>query len=98
MFPGSVIHLIDQIRAGNPIPSLSFDERFIMSLDEAVDLVLFAFEHGELGNSCSEAPACTTRPRQSCHANYLEERRGYKVIGINSKMTNTSQTNNVLML
>lgn len=46
---GSVIPLwIDQIKAGNPItvtePSMT---RFIMSLEEAVDLVLFAFEHGE---------------------------------------------------
>ena len=49
---GSVIPLwIDQIRSGNPItltePSMT---RFIMSLDEAVDLVLFAFEHGENGD------------------------------------------------
>ena len=48
---GSVIPLwIDQSKAGNPItvtePSLT---RFIMSLDEAVDLVLFAFENGENG-------------------------------------------------
>ncbi len=46
---GSVIPLwIDQIKDGNPItvtePNMT---RFIMSLDEAVDLVLFAFEHGE---------------------------------------------------
>ena len=49
---GSVIPLwIDQIKAGNPItvtePTMT---RFIMSLDEAVDLVLFAFEHGENGD------------------------------------------------
>ena len=46
---GSVIPLwIDQIKNGNPItltePTMT---RFIMSLEEAVDLVLFAFEHGE---------------------------------------------------
>ena len=47
---GSVIPLwIDQIRNGNPItltePTMT---RFIMSLEEAVDLVLFAFEHGKM--------------------------------------------------
>ena len=59
---GSVIPLwIDQIRAGNTItvtePSMT---RFIMSLEEAVDLVLFAFEHGENGDILvQKAPACT---------------------------------------
>ncbi len=59
---GSVIPLwIDQIKAGNPItitePSMT---RFIMSLDEAVDLVLFAFEKGESGDILvQKAPACT---------------------------------------
>lgn len=59
---GSVIPLwIEQIKAGNPItitdPSMT---RFIMSLDEAVDLVLFAFEHGVSGDILvQKAPACT---------------------------------------
>ncbi|WP_455585708.1 polysaccharide biosynthesis protein [Bacteroides sp.] len=59
---GSVIPLwIDQIRNGNPItltePKMT---RFIMSLEEAVDLVLFAFEHGENGDVLvQKAPACT---------------------------------------
>lgn len=59
---GSVIPLwIDQIRQGNPItvtePTMT---RFIMSLEEAVDLVLFAFEHGESGDILvQKAPACT---------------------------------------
>ncbi len=59
---GSVIPLwIDQIRNGNPItltdPRMT---RFIMSLEEAVDLVLFAFEHGEPGDILvQKAPACT---------------------------------------
>jgi len=59
---GSVIPLwIDQIRHGNPItltePKMT---RFIMSLEEAVDLVLFAFEHGENGDILvQKAPACT---------------------------------------
>ena len=59
---GSVIPLwIDQIRSGLPItltePKMT---RFIMSLEEAVDLVLFAFEHGENGDILvQKAPACT---------------------------------------
>jgi len=59
---GSVIPLwIDQIRKGNPItltePKMT---RFIMSLEEAVDLVLFAFEHGQNGDILvQKAPACT---------------------------------------
>ena len=61
---GSVIPLwIDQIRNGNPItltePRMT---RFIMSLAEAVDLVLFAFEHGQNGDILvQKAPACTIR-------------------------------------
>ena len=59
---GSVIPLwIEQIKSGQPItvtePSMT---RFIMSLDEAVDLVLFAFEHGISGDILvQKAPACT---------------------------------------
>ncbi len=59
---GSVIPLwIDQIRSGKPItitdPNMT---RFIMSLDEAVDLVLFAFEQGVSGDILvQKAPACT---------------------------------------
>ena len=59
---GSVIPLwIDQIRKGNPItltePSMT---RFIKSLEEAVNLVLFAFEHGKNGDiMVQKAPACT---------------------------------------
>ena len=59
---GSVVPLwIEQMKAGHPItvtePAMT---RFIMSLEEAVDLVLFAFEHGESGDILVEkAPACT---------------------------------------
>ena len=59
---GSVVPLwIDQIRAGKPItitePTMT---RFVMSLEEAVDLVLFAFENGESGDILvQKAPACT---------------------------------------
>lgn len=59
---GSVIPLwIDQIRRGQPItitdPTMT---RFIMSLEEAVDLVLFAFEQGAAGDILvQKAPSCT---------------------------------------
>ena len=59
---GSVIPLwIDQIKTGRPItitdPKMT---RFIMSLDEAVDLVLYAFEHGVSGDILvQKAPSCT---------------------------------------
>lgn len=59
---GSVIPLfVDQIRAGNPItitdPSMT---RFMMTLDDAVDLVLYAFEHGNPGEIfVQKAPAAT---------------------------------------
>ena len=49
---GSVIPLfIDQIKAGNPITITNPDmTRFLMNLDEAVDLVQFAFEHANPGD------------------------------------------------
>ena len=59
---GSVIPLwIEQIKQGHPItitePSMT---RFVMSLEEAVDLVLFAFENGASGDVLvQKAPACT---------------------------------------
>ena len=59
---GSVIPLfIDQIKAGNPItitdPNMT---RFMMTLEDAVDLVLYAFEHGEQGDLfVQKAPAAT---------------------------------------
>lgn len=59
---GSVIPLfVDQIRAGKPItitdPNMT---RFMMTLDDAVDLVLYAFEHGSNGDIfVQKAPAAT---------------------------------------
>ena len=59
---GSVIPLfIEQIKAGKPLtvtdPAMT---RFIMSLEEAVELVLFAFEHAQSGDILvKKAPACT---------------------------------------
>lgn len=83
---GSVIPLwIDQIRSGNPItitePTMT---RFIMSLDEAVDLVLFAFEHGENGDILvQKAPACTiqTQAEAVCEL-FGGNKDAIRVIGI----------------
>ena len=83
---GSVIPLwIDQIRSGNPItltePGMT---RFIMSLDEAVDLVLFAFEHGQNGDILvQKAPACTIQTQAEAVCELFGGRKeDIKVIGI----------------
>jgi UDP-N-acetylglucosamine 4,6-dehydratase len=59
---GSVIPLfVDQIEAGKPLTITNSDmTRFMMTLDDAVDLVLYAFEHGEQGDLfVQKAPAAT---------------------------------------
>ena len=59
---GSVIPLfIDQIRQGKPLTVTDPDmTRFMMTLDDAVDLVLYAFEHGQNGDIfVQKAPAAT---------------------------------------
>ena len=83
---GSVIPLwIEQIRSGLPItltePKMT---RFIMSLEEAVDLVLFAFEHGQNGDILvQKAPACTigTQAEAVCEL-FGGKKEDIKVIGI----------------
>ena len=95
----SVIPLwIDQIKNGNPItitePSMT---RFIMSLEEAVDLVLFAFENGENGDLLiQKAPACTigTQAQAVCEL-FGGKKEDIKVIGIRhgEKMYETLLTN-----
>ena len=83
---GSVIPLwIDQIRKGNPMtltePKMT---RFIMSLEEAVDLVLFAFEHGTNGDILvQKAPACTiqTQAEAICEL-FGGKKENIRVIGI----------------
>ena len=95
---GSVIPLwIDQIKAGNPItitePSMT---RFIMSLDEAVDLVLFAFENGESGDILvQKAPACTIEVLAKAVTGLFAPSHEIKVIGIRhgEKMYETLLTN-----
>ena len=83
---GSVIPLwIEQIRSGNNItlsePSMT---RFIMSLDEAVVLVLFSFENGSNGDILvQKAPACTiqTQAEAVCEL-FGGKKEEIKVIGI----------------
>ena len=96
---GSVIPLwIDQIKSGNPItvtePTMT---RFIMSLEEAVDLVLFAFEYGENGDLLiKKAPACTiqTQAEAVCEL-FGGDKNTIKTIGIRhgEKMYETLLTN-----
>ena len=82
---GSVVPLwIDQIREGKPItitePSMT---RFVMSLEEAVDLVLFAFENGESGDILvQKAPACTIEVLAKAVTELFAPETEIKVIGI----------------
>lgn len=96
---GSVIPLwIEQIKNGNPItvtePSMT---RFIMSLDEAVDLVLFAFENGEPGDILvQKAPACTIQIQAEAVCELFGGNKDeIKIIGIRhgEKMYETLLTN-----
>lgn len=95
---GSVIPLwIEQIKAGNPItitePSMT---RFIMSLDEAVDLVLFAFENGVSGDILvQKAPACTIGVLAEAVKELFDSKQDIKIIGIRhgEKMYETLLTN-----
>jgi len=95
---GSVIPLwIEQIKMGNPItitePTMT---RFIMSLDEAVDLVLFAFENGVSGDILvQKAPACTIETLAKAVTQLFNPQTEIKVIGIRhgEKMYETLLTN-----
>lgn len=96
---GSVIPLwIDQIKNGNPITITDGSmTRFIMSLDEAVDLVIFAFENGEAGDILvQKAPACTieTQAKAVCEL-FGGDPNAIKTIGIRhgEKMYETLLTN-----
>ena len=96
---GSVIPLwIEQIKNGQPITLTDGSmTRFIMSLDEAVDLVLFAFENGVSGDILvQKAPACTiqTQAEAVCEL-FGGDKNAIKVIGIRhgEKMYETLLTN-----
>jgi UDP-glucose 4-epimerase len=97
---GSVIPLwIEQIRAGNPVtitePNMT---RFIMSLEEAIDLVLFTFEHGQNGDLLiQKAPACTLETQAKAVLELFDtaHKSKIKIIGIRhgEKMYETLLTN-----
>jgi len=95
---GSVIPLfIDQIKAGKPLtltePTMT---RFIMSLEEAVELVLFAFHHAESGDiMVQKAPACTLEVLATAVSELFGVKPDIKVIGIRhgEKMFETLLTN-----
>ena len=95
---GSVIPLwIEQMKEGKPItvtePNMT---RFIMSLDEAVDLVLFAFESGVSGDILvQKAPACTIETLARAVKELFGSDDDIKVIGIRhgEKMYETLLTN-----
>ncbi len=82
---GSVVPLwINQINEGNPItitePSMT---RFVMTLEEAVDLVLFAFENGTSGDIfVQKAPACTIETLAQATKELFNVDEEIKVIGI----------------
>ena len=96
---GSVIPLwIDQIKNGQPITITDGSmTRFIMSLDDAVDLVLFAFENGTSGDILvQKAPACTIRTQAEAVCELFGgDKDNIKVIGIRhgEKMYETLLTN-----
>jgi UDP-glucose 4-epimerase len=95
---GSVIPLfIEQIKAGKPItvtePTMT---RFIMSLEEAVELVIFAFKHAESGDiMVQKAPATTIEVLACAIKELFEVDNEIKVIGIRhgEKMYETLLTN-----
>lgn len=82
---GSVIPLfIKQISEGNPMtvtePKMT---RFVMTLQEAVELVLFAFEHGESGDILvQKAPACTIEVLAQAVKELFHADNEIKIIGI----------------
>lgn len=95
---GSVIPLwIEQIKEGKPITITEPDmTRFIMSLEEAVELVLFAFENGNAGDILvQKAPACTIKVLAEAVVGLFAPKHEIKVIGIRhgEKMYETLLTN-----
>ena len=95
---GSVVPLwIDQIKEGKPItitePQMT---RFVMSLEEAVELVLFAFKHGESGDILvQKAPACTIETLAKAVTEIFAPGHEIRTIGIRhgEKMYETLLTN-----
>ena len=95
---GSVIPLfIDQIKTGKPLTVTDLTmTRFIMSLAEAVELVIFAFNHAETGDiMVQKAPACTIGVLVQAVRELFHADNPVKVIGIRhgEKMYETLLTN-----
>ena len=95
---GSVVPLwIEQIKQGNPITITEPDmTRFVMTLEEAVDLVLFAFEEGKSGDVLvQKAPACTIEVLAKAVLEIFSPEQGIQIIGIRhgEKMYETLLTN-----
>jgi Predicted nucleoside-diphosphate sugar epimerases len=95
---GSVIPLfIEQIKAGQPLTVTDPDmTRFIMSLEEAVELVLFAFEHAESGDiMVQKAPASTIGDLAQALKELFNADNEIRTIGIRhgEKMYETLLTN-----
>ena len=95
---GSVVPLfIEQIKSGQPITVTdSTMTRFIMTLDEAVDLVLYAFENAQSGDiMVQKAPATTIGVLAQAVQELFQDENEMKVIGIRhgEKMYETLLTN-----
>ncbi len=95
---GSVIPLfIEQIKSGKPLTiTESSMTRFIMSLEEAVELVLFAFENASSGDiMVQKAPACTIEVLAKAVKELFHADNEIKIIGIRhgEKMYETLLTN-----
>ncbi len=95
---GSVVPLwIEQLKAGKPLtitePKMT---RFVMTLEEAVDLVLFAFSHGESGDILvQKAPACTIGILAQAVKELFQVQEDIRIIGIRhgEKLYETLLTN-----
>lgn len=95
---GSVIPIfIDQIKSGKAltvtVPEMT---RFIMSMEEAIELVLFAFENGENGDLfVQKAPACSLKVLMQALQELFDAKNGTKTIGMRhgEKMYETLLTN-----
>ena len=95
---GSVVPLwIEQIKRGEPITvTEGAMTRFVMTLDEAVDLVLFAFEKGESGDILvQKAPACTIETLAKAVTELFAPAHPVRTIGIRhgEKLFETLLTN-----
>jgi UDP-N-acetylglucosamine 4,6-dehydratase len=81
---GSVIPLfVSQLKAGNPLtitdPNMT---RFLMSLEDSVDLVLYAFEHGQQGDLfVQKAPASTVADLAQALKELLDKSNEVRIIG-----------------